>query len=115
MRRVCGTKNVEILLALVREIEVLSPDNGGEVTEDLRRTIQESFVAIENRLTKEKQTEAATAKGIVEARWFRRSELDDESSLRSSRRTLGRSLTGIPCARGRPRDPMHWQLAVAGV
>ncbi|MHC4997304.1 MAG: SPFH domain-containing protein [Planctomycetota bacterium] len=66
MRRVCGTKNVEILLALVREIEVLSPDSGGEVTEDLRRTIQESFVAIENRLTKEKQTEAATVRAQLE-------------------------------------------------
>ncbi len=66
MRRVCGSKNVDILLALVREIEVLSPDRGGEVTEDLRRTIQESFVAVENRLTKEKQTEAATVRAQLE-------------------------------------------------
>jgi regulator of protease activity HflC (stomatin/prohibitin superfamily) len=67
LQRICGIKNVEILLALVREIEVLSPDNSSEsVTEDLRRTIQESFVAIENRLTKKKQTEAATVRAQLE-------------------------------------------------
>ncbi len=69
LQRVCRMKNIEILLALVREIEVHAPQGspeGGEVTDDLKRTIQQSFIAIENQLTKEKQREAATAKAQLE-------------------------------------------------
>jgi len=69
LQRVCRAKNIEILLALVREIEVHAPqagDEGGEVTEDLKRTIQQSHIAIEKQITKEKQREAAMVKAELE-------------------------------------------------
>jgi len=72
LQEVCRAKNVEVLLALVREIEVHAPNTGsasaagGEVTEDLKRTIQQSYIAIENRITKEKQREAATVRAELE-------------------------------------------------
>lgn len=69
LQEVCRTKNVEVLLALVREIEVHAPaDSGGdaEVTEDLKRTIQQSYIAIEKRLTKQKQTAAAVVRAELE-------------------------------------------------
>jgi hypothetical protein len=69
LKRVCRAKNIEVLLALVREIEVHAPSagtEGGEVTEDLKRTIQQSHIAIEKQLTKEKQREAATVKAQLE-------------------------------------------------
>ncbi|MFQ5501436.1 MAG: SPFH domain-containing protein [Phycisphaerae bacterium] len=69
LQRVCRTKNIEVLLSLVREIEVHAPQGSptsGDVTEDLKRTIQQSYIAIENRLTKEKQREAETVKAQLE-------------------------------------------------
>lgn len=69
LQRVCRAKNIEILLALVREIEVHAPQaggEGGEVTEDLKRTIQQSHIAIEKQITKEKQREAAMVKAELE-------------------------------------------------
>jgi len=69
LRRVCEAKNVEVLLALVRDIEVHAPaatGRRGEVTEDLKRTIQQSFIAIESQITKEKQRDAATVKAQLE-------------------------------------------------
>ncbi len=69
LQRICGGKNVEVLIALVREIEVHAPTagaEGGEVTEDLKRTIQQSYVAIESRLTMAKQREAATVRAKLE-------------------------------------------------
>ncbi len=63
LQRVCRRKNIEILIALVREIEVHAPSAlgaEGDVTEDLKRTIQQSYVAIEKQLTKAKQRDAAT-------------------------------------------------------
>ncbi|MCB9858134.1 MAG: hypothetical protein H6818_20815 [Phycisphaerales bacterium] len=71
LRRVCAAKNVEVLLALVRDIEVHAPTSTQEggptsVTEDLKRTIQQSYIAIESQLTKEKQREAATVKAQLE-------------------------------------------------
>jgi regulator of protease activity HflC (stomatin/prohibitin superfamily) len=69
LQEVCRTKNVEVLLALVREIEVHAPNVGTEseqVTEDLKRTIQQSYIAIEKRLTKEKQRDAAVVRAELE-------------------------------------------------
>ncbi len=68
LQRVCNQKNIEVLLALVREIEVQPPEahEGGEVAEDLKRTIQESYIAKEKQITKEKQRDAATAKAQLE-------------------------------------------------
>jgi len=69
LQRVCRAKNIEVLLALVREIEVHAPGargDAGDVTEDLKRTIQESYIAIEKQLTKEKQRDAAAVKATLE-------------------------------------------------
>ena len=69
LHRVCGQKNIDILLALVREIEVQAPDadpESGDVTQDLKRTIQQSFVAIEKQITNEKKREAAIVKAKLE-------------------------------------------------
>ena len=58
-----------MLLALVREIEVLSPDAAAgntDVGETLKQTIQQSHIAIENQITKEKQREAAIVKAKLE-------------------------------------------------
>ncbi|HNO77440.1 MAG TPA: SPFH domain-containing protein [Phycisphaerae bacterium] len=69
LQEVCQAKKVEVLLALVREIEVHAPNVGSEgeqVTEDLKRTIQQSYIAIEKRLTKEKQRDAAVVRAELE-------------------------------------------------
>lgn len=71
LRRVCAAKNVDVLLVLVRDIEVHAPTaigggNDSVVTEDLKRTIQQSFIAIESQLTKQKQRDAATVKAQLE-------------------------------------------------
>lgn len=69
LQRVCRSKNIEVLLALVREIEVHAPTAGAEdqeVTEDLKRTIQQSYIAIEKQLTKQKQREAAVVRAKLE-------------------------------------------------
>lgn len=67
LQRVCRQKNIEVLLALVREIEVQPPDaRGDHVSDDLKRTIQESYIAKEKQITKEKQRDAATAKALLE-------------------------------------------------
>lgn len=62
-------KNLEILIALVREIEVQAPTASGtsdDTTQGLKRTIQESYIAIENQITKKKQREAATVRAQLE-------------------------------------------------
>ena len=69
LQRVCRTKNLEILIALVREIEVHAPTGtaaGQDVTDDLKRTIQQSYIAVENQITKVKQREAATVRAELE-------------------------------------------------
>ncbi len=69
MQRVCRSKNIEVLLALVREIEVHAPSAStvkGDVTDELKLTIQKSFIAIENQLTIEKLQEAAMVKAKLE-------------------------------------------------
>lgn len=69
LQRICRAKNIEVLLALVREIEVHAPTAGAGETpasEDLKRTIQQSYIAIENQITKDKQREAAMVKAQLE-------------------------------------------------
>lgn len=69
LQRICRAKNIEVLLALVREIEVHAPaggETGGDVMEDLKRTIQQSFIATESQITKDKQREAATVKAQLQ-------------------------------------------------
>ncbi len=69
LQRVGRAKNIEVLIALVREIEVHAPTadaRGGEVTDDLKRTIQQSYIANESRITKDKQREAAAVRARLE-------------------------------------------------
>ena len=69
LQRVCRAKNIEVLLALVREIEVHAPgarNADADVTESLKRTIQESYVAIEKQLTNAKQRDAAAVRATLE-------------------------------------------------
>jgi hypothetical protein len=70
LQRICRAKNIEVLLALVREIEVHAPSTAGNedtsIMEDLKRTIQQSYIATESRITKDKQREAATVKAQLE-------------------------------------------------
>lgn len=69
LRRVCESKHVDVLLALVLEIEVHAPSTSpgsDEVTEDLKRTIQESYIAIERQITNERQREAAAVVATLE-------------------------------------------------
>jgi regulator of protease activity HflC (stomatin/prohibitin superfamily) len=69
LQRICRGKNIEVLIALVRDIEVHAPSagpSGGEITEDLKRTIQQSYLAIESQITKDKQREAAAVRASLE-------------------------------------------------
>lgn len=67
LRRVCAQKHIDILIALVRNIEVRSPQVTGEVgDQDLKRTLQETHIAYENQLTKERQRAAATVNAQLE-------------------------------------------------
>jgi len=69
LKRICRHKNIEILLALIREIEVRAPTampGDTSVTEDLKRTIQQSHVAIERQLTNAKQRDAAAVRAQLE-------------------------------------------------
>ncbi len=69
LQRIGKQKNLEVLLALIREIEVHAPtarDGDTDTTEDLKRTIQQSYIAIENQLTKAKQRDAAAVKAKLE-------------------------------------------------
>lgn len=68
LQQVCRTKNVEVLLALVREIEVHAPEGMGDQKEfeELKRTIQQSYIANEKTLTKQKQRDAAVVRAELE-------------------------------------------------
>lgn len=59
LQRVCRERNIEILIALIQNIEV----KGGTTPEgkglDLKQTIQRGFIAAEEDLTKQKQRETA--------------------------------------------------------
>ncbi|MFQ5461788.1 MAG: SPFH domain-containing protein [Phycisphaerae bacterium] len=69
LQHICRGKNIEVLLALIREIEVRAPTampGATSVTEDLKRTIQQSHVAIERQLTNAKQRDAAAVRAQLE-------------------------------------------------
>lgn len=69
LQRICRGKKIEVLIALVRDIEVHAPgagSSGGEITEDLKRTIQQSKIAIESQITKDKQRQAAAVRARLE-------------------------------------------------
>ncbi len=69
LQETCAAKKIQVLLALVREIEVHTPETGvagSDAGEDLKHTIQQSYIAIEQQLTKEKQREAAVVRAELE-------------------------------------------------
>ncbi len=67
LRDVCERKHIELLLALISTVEVYSREGGaveGEV--DLKTEIQDSFIAIERKLTNIKLQETAKKKALLE-------------------------------------------------
>lgn len=72
LRDVCRKKNIELLLALISTIEVhsreggLSQASGAPAEADLRKEIQDSFLAIERQLTNVKLQETAKKKALLE-------------------------------------------------
>lgn len=66
LQRVCRERNIEILIALIQNIEV----RGGSTPEgeglDLKQTIQRGFIAAEEDLTKQKQRETARVRAELE-------------------------------------------------
>ena len=94
LQRICRAKNIEILIALVRDIEVHAPSagpDGSEVSEDLKRTIQQSYIAIEKQITKDKQREAAAVKAQLEEEQ-KKVEIARESVRAESRVMVARFL-----------------------
>lgn len=67
LQRVCRERNIEILIALIQNIEV----SGGSTPEgeglDLKQTIQRGFIAAEENLTKQEQRETARVRAELEA------------------------------------------------
>jgi len=67
LQKVCRERNIEILIALIQNIEV----SGGSTPEgeslDLKQTIQRGFIAAEEDLTKQKQRETAKVRAELEA------------------------------------------------
>ena len=66
LQRVCRERNIEILIALIQNIEV----RGGSAVEaeglDLKQTIQRGFIAAEEDITKQKQRETAKVRAELE-------------------------------------------------
>jgi regulator of protease activity HflC (stomatin/prohibitin superfamily) len=64
---VCAEKNIELLLALISTIEVRSSEvASAEADVDLKREIQDSFIAIERQITNEKLQATAKKKALLE-------------------------------------------------
>ncbi len=66
LQKVCGERNIDILIALIQNIEV----RGGSADADgldLKQTIQRGYIADEENLTKQKQQETASVKAELEA------------------------------------------------
>lgn len=66
LKSVCRRKNIELLLALISTIEVYGPDSSAVGQVDLKAEIQNSFIAIEKRITNEKLQETAKKKALLE-------------------------------------------------
>lgn len=66
LQRVCAERNIEILIALIQNIEVRGGSAPGADELDLKRTIQRGFIAAEEEITKQKQRETATVRATLE-------------------------------------------------
>lgn len=67
LRRVCEERDLEILIALIQNIEVHGGSDAKISDTDLKRTIQRGFIARETDLTKQKQRETAKVLADLEA------------------------------------------------
>jgi hypothetical protein len=64
LRRVSNERNIEILIALIQNIEVRGGTDSGEGL-DLKQTIQRGYIAREEELTTQKKQETATVKATL--------------------------------------------------
>lgn len=67
LKRVCRERNIEILIALIQNIEVSGGLVGAAGDLDLKQTIQRGFIAAEEEQTKQKQRETAIVRAELEA------------------------------------------------
>ena len=67
LQRVCRARNIEILIALIQNIDVRGSTSDDEGL-DLKQTIQSGYIAQEENLTKQKQQETASKKAELEAK-----------------------------------------------
>ncbi len=66
LQRVCEERNIEILIALIQNIEVSGGTTPAGEGLDLKQTIQRGFIAAEEDLTKQKQRETAKVRADLE-------------------------------------------------
>jgi hypothetical protein len=70
LQKVCRERNLEILIALIHNIEVHARDGAGgrpgEGMADLKDTIQRGFIAREQDITRQKQRETATVRALLQ-------------------------------------------------
>src|SRR6185436_14975688 len=67
LKEVCKGKHIELLLALISNVEVTSREGSTAADEtDLRTEIQESFLAVERQLTNVKLQESTKKLGTLE-------------------------------------------------
>ncbi len=67
LQNVCKKRDIEILIALIQDIEVRGGVSDAKSDQDLKRTIQAQFIAREQDLTKQRQTDAEKVKAELEA------------------------------------------------
>lgn len=66
LRKVCGERDIEILIALIHNIEVQGGTTDGQGDMDLKGTIQRGFIAREQDLTKQALRETARVRAELE-------------------------------------------------
>lgn len=67
LRQVCKKRDIEILIALIQSVEVRGGSERTVTESDLRRTIQDGYIAREQEITKQIQTEAERVKANLDA------------------------------------------------
>ncbi len=66
LKTVCGQRDIEILIALIRNIEVQAGEAARGESLDLKKTIQRGFIAREQELTKQAERETAKIRAQLE-------------------------------------------------
>lgn len=67
LQTVCAKRDIEILIALIQDIEVRGGVGEAKSNQDLKQTIQAQFIAREQNLTKQRQTDAEKVKAELDA------------------------------------------------